>query len=372
MSKKPPVPVVTDLTLKIVNNLKTVSPPLFTEVTKALQKYQQAVEELSKQGGVLADALYKIGASHSGDLGEGLRKCAEFIKDSETKREDVASVLLQAVIVPLKANADTEMKEALAYEKNYKKDRDQMRQDIMKLEARTKKAGKKITPEQLKQQISELNDKVKEAETMKSNKFREAIILERKKYATLLSLLNTFMAKELEIQNDYINKHKVNETMWATLAASVTQIPKEFEEMIQKQERTYVQIQAQASDADNYRISYAPNALNTSSSNLNASYSYEYGNYDSYDSYDGTSYDAPSSPTSYSYAGGDASYGASAGGGSQARALYDYAGDQATDLSFSAGDIITIVQDDDGSGWTKGQDSNGNEGIFPTSYIEYL
>lgn len=26
--------------------------------------------ELSKQGGVLADALYKIGASHTGDLGE--------------------------------------------------------------------------------------------------------------------------------------------------------------------------------------------------------------------------------------------------------------------------------------------------------------
>lgn len=34
--------------------------------------------------------------------------------------------------------------------------------------------------------------------------------------------------------------------------------------------------------------------------------------------------------------------------------------------------IITIIQDDDGSGWTKGQNSHGNVGLFPTSYIQYL
>ncbi len=55
----------------------------------------------------VADTLYKIGASHSGDLGnlysdfhlhiaiskspsgEGIRKLAEFIKDTEAKREEL-------------------------------------------------------------------------------------------------------------------------------------------------------------------------------------------------------------------------------------------------------------------------------------------
>jgi len=83
--------------------------------------------------------------------------------------------------------------------------------------------------------------------------------------------------------------------------------------------------------------------------------------------YDGTSYDSSST-----YSHGNDSLTSSAGGGTQARALYDYQGEQSTDLSFSAGDTIIITQDDDGSGWTKGQDAHGSEGIFPTSYIEYL
>jgi len=60
------------------------------------------------------------------------------------------------------------------------------------------------------------------------------------------------------------------------------------------------------------------------------------------------------------------------GGGAQARALYDYASNEPSDLPLSANDIVTIIQDDDGSGWTKGQDENGRVGIFPTSYIEYI
>lgn len=93
----------------------------------------------------------------------------------------------------------------------------------------------------------------------------------------------------------------------------------------------------------------------------------------------------------------------------KARALYPYVGDEATDLNLVAGgihsslfsffvlafevtneEIITILQEDDGSGWTKGilislysflfskricnqgQNVQGKIGIFPTSYIEHI
>ncbi len=37
------------------------------------------------------------------------------------------------------------------------------------------------------QQVAELNDKIKEAEQMKANKFREAVILDRKRFPSILS-----------------------------------------------------------------------------------------------------------------------------------------------------------------------------------------
>jgi hypothetical protein len=58
--------------------------------------------------------------------------------------------------------------------------------------------------------------------------------------------------------------------------------------------------------------------------------------------------------------------------GTKARALYDYVPEQSEDLQLNAGHLYGIMIEDDGSGWTKGQDIEGHVGIFPTSYIEYV
>jgi len=243
-----------------------------------------------------------------------------------------------------------------------------MRTEILRLENRTKKAGKKTTPEVLKQQISELNDKIKEAETMRSNKLRDIILLERKRYATFLVMWNSVLSKDHDAHTDALGKIKNNEALWITLAGSGNNLPKEIDEMISKQERTLVQISPAGvgEDPGNYRLSYAPGALQQSYSGSYDSYSDTYDSYSSYDS--GTS--GGGSYDSYDY--GSAAPAAAGASGARARALYNYVSDEPADLPLNANDIVTILQDDDGSGWTKGQDSSGRVGIFPTSYIEYI
>lgn len=55
----------------------------------------------------------------------------------------------------------------------------------------------------------------------------------------------------------------------------------------------------------------------------------------------------------------------------QAKVLYAYVADGADEMTLEPGDVVTIVQHDDGSGWTLGE-TNGNKGLFPTSYVQML
>ncbi|EGG21522.1 SH3 domain-containing protein [Cavenderia fasciculata] len=348
---------VTENTLKTINNLKVNTPPLFTEIIRAANKYQQQLTALSQAGSVLSDTIGRLTVHNAGEFGDGLRKLADTIRELELKREEVAKTMLNDFITPCKQAIENDQKEVLTFEKNFKKDRDNMRQEILKLEAKTRKAGKKTTPEVLKQQITELNDKIKESDQLNSNKLKDVVLMERKKLATFLSQFNQFIDKDVELSNDTNAKFTNGLQCWRDLINAQSQLPSEVESLISKQERTLVQIQPQGGDADNYRISYAPGKVPNSGSGGYDTYE-SYDSYDNYDNYDNN-------------AGGDYSQDYSAGAEMQARALYDYNSSEATDLNLRAGDIISVIQQDDGSGWTKGRDSYGNEGIFPSTYIEY-
>ncbi|KYQ92298.1 SH3 domain-containing protein [Tieghemostelium lacteum] len=347
-NKNKPVNPVTDVILKTITNLKVNSPPLYSEVIKASNKYQQQSQLLSQAGVFLADTIARLTVHNQGDFGDGFKKLADTLRELETKRDEVVKVLLNEFITPCKQNIENDQKDIITFEKNYKKERDQMRQDIVKLEARTRKAGKKTTPEVLKQQITELNDKIKESEQLNSNRLRDVVLMERKKHSTFLSQFNQFLDKELELANDTNTKLSSFTQTSRDLINTQNQLPNDLEALISKQERTLVQIQPQSDNSDNYRISYAGGN----------------GGGESYDSY-ADNYD-------YSYSDQTESYDNSGGSELQARALYDYDSGESTDLNLRAGDIITVVQQDDGSGWTKGRDSYGNEGIFPSTYIEYV
>eukprot|EP01113_Clastostelium_recurvatum_P014449 TRINITY_DN1786_c0_g1_i1.p1 TRINITY_DN1786_c0_g1~~TRINITY_DN1786_c0_g1_i1.p1 ORF type:complete len:353 (+),score=82.10 TRINITY_DN1786_c0_g1_i1:61-1119(+) len=350
MNTKPNV--VTDLTLKTLNNLKTTVPPLVQEFVKLAQKYQQQCSLLAAAGVALADSVYKIGNSVNSDMGEALRKLGEAMREEENKREELARALVTDLITPIKQAADTDVREVLMFEKNYKKDRDTLRNEILRLEAKTKKlgSGKKTSPEQLKSQIQELNDRVREAELMRSNKMRDVVLLERKKYGAFIGSWNFIITRQIESHSSALNNLRAGEATWSALPSTMQSAPKDVEEMIKKQDRTLVQIQSseggasQSVSSPNLRLSFGPGAIAG------------YESYADYDSYDTQAY------TPQPGEGGELPY--------QGRVLYDYAGEEETDLPLTAGETLTIVQHDDGSGWTKGQNFAGQIGIFPSTYIE--
>eukprot|EP01132_Coremiostelium_polycephalum_P005929 gene5929-7381_t len=354
----------------VTENLKVNSPPLFSEVIRAANKYQQQCQALSQAGVVLADTINRLTIHNPGEFGDGFKKLADIIRELENKREEVTKALVNEFITPQKQAIENDQKDIITFEKNYKKDRDQMRQEILKLEAKTRKAGKKTTPEVLKQQITELNDKIKESEQLNANKLRDVVLMERRKMGTFLSQFNQVIDKELELSSDTTTKFNTGLQQFRDLINSQSQLPAEMDALISKQERTLVQIQPQGESGDsgdgNYRISYAPGKVQNAGGGVYDSYE----SYDAYDNYDDSSYNYDGTTS-----GGDQNYDYNSSGGSievQARALYDYNSDESTDLCLKAGDIISIIQQDDGSGWTKGRNYNGDEGIFPSSYIEFI
>ncbi|KAI5119404.1 hypothetical protein M0805_005947 [Coniferiporia weirii] len=55
-----------------------------------------------------------------------------------------------------------------------------------------------------------------------------------------------------------------------------------------------------------------------------------------------------------------------------ARALYDYTPTSPFELAITEGSIVQVLEDDDGSGWTKVADGNGGKGLVPASYVELI
>jgi len=54
-----------------------------------------------------------------------------------------------------------------------------------------------------------------------------------------------------------------------------------------------------------------------------------------------------------------------------ARMLFDFSPTSEFELRISAGDSVQVLEPDDGSGWVKAADGQGNSGLVPASYLAY-
>jgi len=197
----------------------------------------------------------------------------------------------------------------------------------------------------LKQSIAALNDKVKEAEQIKSEKLRTALLIERKKFCNFLSMWSPVVTCQIDLYNE-LGKFRENQSYWTGLASSYLQLPNDVENMIKTQERTLVAIQGNQEDYS-YSNSWDTSYDNSASYNNNNSY----GSYDNYNTGNyNTGYPPQQQQSQQSYSLGTCT------------ALYNFAGEQAEDLPFYAGDVISILQEDDGSGWLHGE-LNGARGV---------
>ena len=170
--------------------------------------------------------------------------------------------------------------------------------------------------------------------------------MERKRYCNFLSLWTSTVNACVEHHNEG-GKFRENAQVFTQLALSSNQLSNELEDLIKQQERTFVSIQNSGEIDNNY--SYGSSWSSSYDSNASNSYSAT-SQYDSYGTYNNNN--------------NQSSYGLGT-----ATALYDYAGQHPDDLSFYTGELITITQEDDGSGWLRGE-LNGLQGIFPTSYVQ--
>jgi hypothetical protein len=55
----------------------------------------------------------------------------------------------------------------------------------------------------------------------------------------------------------------------------------------------------------------------------------------------------------------------------QLRALYDYDAEEDNEISFKEGEILYLIEKDE-SGWWRGRNSKGQEGVFPSNFVEVV
>jgi hypothetical protein len=58
-------------------------------------------------------------------------------------------------------------------------------------------------------------------------------------------------------------------------------------------------------------------------------------------------------------------------GQTRLRALYDYDATEANELSMREGDLLVLLEKDE-SGWWRGRNADGNEGVFPSNFVEVI
>eukprot|EP01118_Nematostelium_gracile_P015370 TRINITY_DN6148_c0_g1_i1.p1 TRINITY_DN6148_c0_g1~~TRINITY_DN6148_c0_g1_i1.p1 ORF type:complete len:362 (-),score=110.18 TRINITY_DN6148_c0_g1_i1:11-1018(-) len=306
------------------------------EFSAAVSNYSKLSQKVAEEGKKLADMIQRAAQNQSSDLADGLTKIAEAQRSLENKREAICRAMnneLATYCLTAGTSVDAEL---TGFSKDSNQAFTMAKSHIAKLEANSKKAGKKGGGN-LQEIIRDLDTAIKDLEKIKGEKLRSVMLMERKKYCLFVQAFLPALNGQADMANDASGRLQTLLPTCQQLAESSNNLPTDAEQLASSnQERTFVQIQS-----DEYPSDY--NAAPSS--------------YPQDDYYGGSGYQAAPPPPRFS---ASLAY---------CTALYDFAGDQPTDLPFYAGDVIQITVEDDGSGWLTGQ-LNGRTGIFPSSYVQ--
>eukprot|EP01117_Protostelium_nocturnum_P012781 TRINITY_DN472_c0_g1_i1.p1 TRINITY_DN472_c0_g1~~TRINITY_DN472_c0_g1_i1.p1 ORF type:complete len:366 (+),score=148.56 TRINITY_DN472_c0_g1_i1:142-1239(+) len=360
-AKKQQLDVKTQATIATIQRFRMTG-KIHNEIAMAASAYSKQLLKLVEAERAFMDAVGRLGTHQAGDLGEGFMSVSSYVNLEFSKHEVLARSLQDDVANHILRTLKSDDGEMDQFESDYKKQRSITKANIEKAEALSKKAAKKGQAA-LQQSIADLGDRIKDGEQMKSDKLRQAILIERKKQCNLLNSLNIFACNSLSYHSEASTKVSSLADQTKGLALAAQKIPEKVEEVVASQTRTFVAVQgggdSYGSDPYGSNDPYATN--DPYGSGAGSSYSSGYDDYD----YGGSSGGGYSAASSGNYGG--SSYSSSGFG--TATALYDYAGEASGDLPFYAGETITLTAADDGSGWLSGS-LNGASGIFPASYVQ--
>jgi len=189
-------------TFEILATLRTCEPTI-GEVTKAAQKYEETMHKLCDAGKVLADVLSGLADQHGGDLGDGLSKSSDLIKQLEAKRSKQAQTLLDCIIEPYTKGdrrPDLSKQEIAGFEKKYKSQRASSIKMIKKNEAASRKLAKKKKKDQrvLDDSLAALSKGVEAHDVMLAEQLRTLIIMDRTRFCHYLKAWNEVLLSESE------------------------------------------------------------------------------------------------------------------------------------------------------------------------------
>jgi len=189
-------------TFEVINSLKACEPTI-GEVTKAAQKYTEMMLKLCDAGKILADVLGGLAEQHGGDLGDGLRKSSDILKQLEAKRSKQAQTLLDSLIEPYTKGdrRPDQSKQAIAtFEKQYKTQRGVSLKNIKKYETTSRKLAKKKKKDQraLDEALASLSKSVEMHDSMLGENLRAIIVIDRTRYCQYLKAWNEVLLSESE------------------------------------------------------------------------------------------------------------------------------------------------------------------------------
>jgi len=162
--------------------------PLLKEFVALATKYHSLLSALASTGQQMGSVLEKIAQCHEGDSQSAIMKVAEVHKQLDSGRNQMAEELMSKVIVPIGARSPEEFKEAMNWQKEYKKRRANSLSNIKKLENRAKSSQKKArkNPQIMEPILQSLEESINSHDKLLGDGLREIRTLERRRCCSLV------------------------------------------------------------------------------------------------------------------------------------------------------------------------------------------
>eukprot|EP01105_Mastigella_eilhardi_P014821 TRINITY_DN3380_c0_g1_i1.p1 TRINITY_DN3380_c0_g1~~TRINITY_DN3380_c0_g1_i1.p1 ORF type:complete len:515 (-),score=147.13 TRINITY_DN3380_c0_g1_i1:100-1596(-) len=234
---------IVEMTTNVVQSMKR-SRTLFNDYLHLCESYQKQQAALSGIGIQLGDLLLRVAASQaSDDVEKGVMAIANTVKDVEMAREEWSRSLMSNTILPLKMRMEKDARDLTAFEKTAKAKQKAAAQSVKKAEQLSKKAGKKgASPTLLQQSISNLNDKIQEAQNILLEQLKAALLMQRERYCSFVGGWNTVMQSQEKCAQISVDQIGKNRNALTDLAAAQDRIPADKEELVKERVRTLIDL----------------------------------------------------------------------------------------------------------------------------------